>query len=74
MSDGGKGSAPRVQDVSHDTFASNWDRIFKSRQVKSCDWVKDFRTVTGGWYNCNSCKASEFVANNVSLETLSCKK
>lgn len=29
MSDGGKGSRPRPFSVSSETFASNWDKIFK---------------------------------------------
>jgi hypothetical protein len=29
MSDGGKGSSPRPFSVSQDTFASNYDRIFR---------------------------------------------
>ena len=31
MSDGGKGSAPRPLSVDAETFANNWDAIFKKR-------------------------------------------
>lgn len=30
MSDGGKGSKPRPYSVDNDTFANNWDRIFRN--------------------------------------------
>lgn len=31
MSDGGKGSQPRPFSVDQETFANNWDAIFKKR-------------------------------------------
>lgn len=31
MSDGGKGSTPRPFSVDNDTFANNWDAIFKKK-------------------------------------------
>ena len=41
----GKGSQPRPKEVDHDTFANNWDRIFKKTEdnksvagvIDSCD-------------------------------------
>lgn len=70
MSDGGKGSAPRQFSVDRDTFANNWDRIFKKSQ---CDWILDFETNTGAWYNCTKCSASEFVSNKHSVKELECR-
>ena len=35
MSDGGKGSASRPFSVDQKTFESNWDRIFKKREISS---------------------------------------
>jgi len=32
MGDGGKGSSPRPYSVDQDTFADNWDKIFKKKK------------------------------------------
>lgn len=32
MSDGGKGSAPRPFSVDQETYANNWDTIFKRKE------------------------------------------
>lgn len=35
MSDGGKGSKPRPIEVDPDTYANNWDAIFKKKPKQS---------------------------------------
>lgn len=74
LSDGGKGSVLRKPSVSHDTFASNWDRIFAAKHQPECDWKLDFGTHSGCWYNCQTCGASEFVATGSIIDDLGCKK
>jgi hypothetical protein len=32
MGDGGKGSSPRPYSVDQETFADNWDKIFKKKK------------------------------------------
>lgn len=41
MSDGGKGSAPRPFSVDQETFASNWDRIFKKNDYQDIVSTED---------------------------------
>lgn len=37
MGDGGKGSSPRPYSVDQDTFADNWDKIFKKKKPDTED-------------------------------------
>ena len=37
MSDGGKGSSPRPFSVSQETFASNYDKIFRKPSLKELE-------------------------------------
>ena len=46
MSDGGKGSSPRPFSVDQNTFANNWDAIFKKNKKSEGEkqaeaWLKD---------------------------------
>lgn len=46
MSDGGKGSTPRPYSVDQNTFANNWDAIFKKNKKSEGEqqaeaWLKD---------------------------------
>lgn len=42
MSQNGKGSKPRPLGVAYDTYAENWDRIFK-RKPKKTDGCEKFK-------------------------------
>jgi hypothetical protein len=44
----GKGSRPRPYSVSQDTFASNWDAIFKKKEVDMTPKVENMKKGTCG--------------------------
>jgi ABC-type sulfate transport system permease subunit len=74
LSDGGKGSAPRTPSVSHETFASNWDRIFAAIHQPECDWKFQFHVVDCSHYKCDNCGAVAVVADSDFASELGCGK